>query len=72
MYDPGGDNWTELRKISNVSTDNYDDAYAIVRVATEWLRDERQSHVACGEMDPLQGLLGMHFSYRPLDKENGI
>ncbi|HVZ55719.1 MAG TPA: hypothetical protein VG870_03590, partial [Chitinophagaceae bacterium] len=31
MYDPAADAWTEKRKISNVSTDSYDDNYAIIR-----------------------------------------
>ena len=30
-YDPTGDSWTALRKISNVSDQSYDDNYAIIR-----------------------------------------
>ncbi len=31
MYNPSGSTWTQLRQIANVSTDNYDDNYNIIR-----------------------------------------
>jgi len=49
-FDPSSEtSWSEKRKISNVSTDTYDDAYAIVRsnAATFVMNDK--AYISCGE-----------------------
>lgn len=49
VYDPTSDKWTEKRKISNVSTDTYDDAYNIVRSNATAFVIDKAAFVATGE-----------------------
>ena len=47
--------WTEERKISNVSTDTYDDAYAIVRTNAAAFVMNDKAYVTCGENGSVLG-----------------
>ncbi|MEP7143282.1 MAG: kelch repeat-containing protein [Ferruginibacter sp.] len=50
VFDPTAEpNWTEKRKISNVSTDAYDDAYAIVRSNAAAFVMNDKAYISCGE-----------------------
>ena len=50
MYDPTATpNWTQKAKISNVSTDSYDDAYNIVRTNAVAFVMGAKGYITCGE-----------------------
>ncbi len=50
VFDPSATPiWTEKRKISNVSTDSYDDAYAVIRSNAVAFVMNGKGYVTCGE-----------------------
>jgi len=65
MYDAGSNSWTEKRKISNASTDTYDDSYAdLERSNASTFVMNSKAYLLCGERN---GILGTAWEYNPTD-----
>ncbi|HEY4147789.1 MAG TPA: kelch repeat-containing protein [Chitinophagaceae bacterium] len=49
VYNPSGSTWTQLRQIANISTDNYDDNYNIIRANAVSFVMNGKGYVCTGE-----------------------
>lgn len=65
VYDPNGDTWTTLRKLTNVSNESYDDKYtAIIRYNAAAFTIGGKAYVTTGENGTLQQRA---WEYNPAD-----
>jgi N-acetylneuraminic acid mutarotase len=63
-YNPASQVWEELRKVSNVSSDSYDDNYNIIRSNAVAFTNQSKAYITCGTTS---GVRGDTWEYNPAD-----